>query len=231
MICKICGAEETDNPDDICDDCMKKLIIGNMKPDVWSLGNSILYDLCKRYPKHETEEQIIAKIWLIGRSYAASIERRKQKDDKKNEDFYVNDVALKILNSNIDQWIKECLTKNSIQVYLETHKRVTDLYYDISGLEKRSLASKYLHFHLPEKFFIYDSRVLSSIGKLLKHFNENKFKISINVENYDEEYAKFYEKCFFITNKIREKYHEDLNCRQLDNLLISIGNSIAKKEI
>lgn len=28
MICKICGVEETDNPDGICDDC-KFSIIGN----------------------------------------------------------------------------------------------------------------------------------------------------------------------------------------------------------
>jgi hypothetical protein len=29
---------------------------------------------------------------------------------------------------------------------------------DLTGLEKRALASKYLHFHLPRLFFIYDSR-------------------------------------------------------------------------
>lgn len=46
--------------------------------DYWSFGNQILYDMCLKNPSHTNENVIIGKIWLIGRSYAAAIERIKE---------------------------------------------------------------------------------------------------------------------------------------------------------
>src|SRR3989339_652424 len=59
----------------------------NLKNDQWMLGNNILYKMCLDYPLHNNPEEICAKIWLIGRSYAASIERRTIKKHI-NDDFY-----------------------------------------------------------------------------------------------------------------------------------------------
>ena len=42
---------------------------------IWNLGNEMLYQLCRDYPDHKAPEVITAKVWLIGRSYAAAIER------------------------------------------------------------------------------------------------------------------------------------------------------------
>ena len=59
-----------------------KNLINKCKLDnEWSLGNSVLYDLCKTYPTHKDKKSIVAKIWLIGRAYAAAIERRKKDDE------------------------------------------------------------------------------------------------------------------------------------------------------
>ena len=33
MICKICGVNETDNPDGICDDCKFSIISNDVSPD------------------------------------------------------------------------------------------------------------------------------------------------------------------------------------------------------
>jgi hypothetical protein len=44
---------------------------------VWDLGNRVLYELCSKHLGHGEADEIVAKIWLIGRSYAASIERRR----------------------------------------------------------------------------------------------------------------------------------------------------------
>ena len=49
------------------------------KDDPWSIGNQVLYDLCRRYPYHVVDAEIVATIWLIGRAYAASIERGRGK--------------------------------------------------------------------------------------------------------------------------------------------------------
>lgn len=45
--------------------------------DIWTLGNETLYKLCRDYPEHKTDKAIAAKIWLIGRAYAAAVEAEK----------------------------------------------------------------------------------------------------------------------------------------------------------
>ena len=54
----------------------------------WEFGNSILYQMCKDNPKHDQADVVVGKIWLIGRSYAAAIERRKNADDFLGDDFW-----------------------------------------------------------------------------------------------------------------------------------------------
>ena len=43
--------------------------------EIWNIGNGVLYDLCSRHPDHTNIGAVSAKCWLIGRSYAASVER------------------------------------------------------------------------------------------------------------------------------------------------------------
>ena len=69
----------------------------NYKNQKWDFGNNILYRMCKEYPNHNKEDVIIGKIWIIGRSYAAAIERRKNVDEYYGDDFYFDAVAPKIL--------------------------------------------------------------------------------------------------------------------------------------
>jgi len=54
------------------------------------LGNGVLYDMCKEYADHIVPEAIYAKLWLIGRSYSAAIERNKS--GEKTEVIYRNTV-------------------------------------------------------------------------------------------------------------------------------------------
>lgn len=63
--------------------------------------------------------------------------------------------------------VKSTILDNAKEI-LETHKLLMDTFYELTGLEKRSLASKYLHFHCPEMFFIYDSRARANINKYVK---------------------------------------------------------------
>jgi hypothetical protein len=62
-------------------------IDASRRPWPWDLGNSVLYDLCRKHPSHKTADEILAKVWLIGRSYAASIERRKNVKETVGRDF------------------------------------------------------------------------------------------------------------------------------------------------
>jgi hypothetical protein len=58
----------------------------------WDIGNRALYALCREFPRHERAPEIVAKVWLIGRSYAAAIERGQQ-SDLLGDDFYTEVVA------------------------------------------------------------------------------------------------------------------------------------------
>ncbi len=202
----------------------KELALNAQKCDGWKFGNDILYKLCQDFPKHDTSSQIVGKIWLIGRSYAAAIERRKTGDAgiPEGDDFYFDRVAPFVLESDIDTWIqsigvKELPNNDNLVRIVDVHWRVTDLFLKISGQEKRSLASKYLHFHRPETFFIYDSRAVSAISK----YKEITGRASKSDQRCDGEYRKFYYKCLKLQKYIHDTYDVYLAPRAIDNLLLT----------
>jgi len=196
-------------------------------PNPWDFGNRILYDLCRNYPTHADTSAVVAKIWLIGRSYAAAIERGRVVDDL-NDDFYVNIVAPRIMDSDIDQWIhdakKEALSADSLILSVDFHWETTQLFQEISSKYKRSLASKYLHFHVPEFFFIYDSRALNGLRK----FSKITGRVTNTQRRGDNDYRKFSEKCIILRDWINTKYNILLTPRELDNLLLSADKTIEK---
>ena len=191
----------------------KKIVLNAISENVWDFGNSVLYDLCKKHPRHIEDPVIIAKIWLIGRSYATAIERRKNKNKFQGDDFYVKNVAPRIKRSKIDEWVKPLI--------LTIHKKVTILFFEISGLEKRSLASKYLHFHFPSQYFIYDSRAVQGLSVISKNIGKPK-SLRCNTDQADKEYRKLCGRCIYLRNYIKEKYGYYLNTRQIDKILLKL---------
>ena len=73
--------------------CKSYLNITNSR---WEYGNSVLYRMCEEEPEHKQIDVIVGKIWLIGRSYAAAIERRKNAVVV-GDDFYYDEIAPKLL--------------------------------------------------------------------------------------------------------------------------------------
>lgn len=191
----------------------------------WEFGNSILYQMCEDNPLHNDADVVIGKIWLIGRSYAAAIERRKNADDYQGDDFYYDAVAPKMLEigKELDSRI-ESLKNNTgiiadcVPEILSTHKYLMDAFMDLTGLEKRSLASKYLHFHCPEKFFIYDSRARAAIGKIVKRPNK---KILLGIDDYDAEYGDFVCRMLELQEYLDEKLGVYEKPRAIDSFLLS----------
>lgn len=193
----------------------------------WAFGNSVLYRMCQENPYHDREDVVIGKIWLIGRSYAAAIERRKNSDDFIGDEFYFKAVAPKMLEigNELDRRLEIISesngTINDVQEnILSTHKFLMDAFLDITGLEKRSLASKYLHFHCPEKFFIYDSRAKNAIGKYVKRADINVLS-RLDDSTYDKEYAVFVCKMLELQQYIDEELGLYESPRKLDSFLLS----------
>lgn len=190
----------------------------------WDLGNNVLYNLCMYNYYHNNDDEILAKVWLIGRAYAVAIERRKNKKES-NEKLYKKVISI-IQNSHIDKHLRK-LKKfrqpnvSNIKEILEAHKYLTDLLSRVTKDNKRSFSSKYLHFHLPNLFFIYDTRSVSSLRKFVHRIpKEMKSLLDLKV---DEEYAKFFSKCFELKNKIEKQYRMKITPRQLDNLFLYVN--------
>ena len=192
----------------------KALVTKAKNKQIWDLGNQTLYDLCEKHPAHTGDEVITAKIWLIGRAYAAAIERRKSKNGFKGDAYYIKRVVPKIKKSDIDELLSSLdniarVDLENIDKVLRVHYEVVRLFKNISGdkSRKRSLASKYLHFHKPQLFFIYDSKAKKALGKLkgiTKKSSPSKLKA-------DDEYSKFCEKCM----KVRDHIISSKHCKSL----------------
>ena len=202
------------------------------KSSRWDFANNVLYRLCKENPKNNDSDKVVAKIWLIGRAYAAAIERRKiAKGGVK--DFYYDVVAPKMLKigNELDKRISKLKSTKNIEEcipeILYTHKLLMDAFKNMTGMDKRSLASKYLHFHCPDKFFIYDSRANTAIKKIDKALNlSKKNKIDDKLKNYDKEYANF----LYMMISFRDVLRNELKIknetpRSIDSFLLYSFNS------
>ena len=185
-------------------------------------GNEILYRMCEEQPKHQSINIISSKVWIIGRAYAAVIERRIGKPIRKGEDFCQRKAAPAIKKSKIDKWIEAIsdihrLTEKNLKRSLECHKKVTDLFKEITGMEKRSLASKYLHFHARDAFFIYDSRASKAVRRNIKRLPAEK---QLRPHGFDNEYADFCARCLIYRDTLEKESGKKVTPRMLDMKLL-----------
>lgn len=191
----------------------------------WTFGNGVLYRMCEEHPYHNDAEVIAGKIMVIGRVYAAAIERRRNATEA-GDDFYYDVVAPKMLEAGPELDRRLDLLReshNSVQENAEhvisTHKFLMDIFHELTGLEKRSLASKYLHFHCPEMFFIYDSRAKAGISKIVKRPDTH---ILNGISNYDPEYGDYFCRMAELQSYIQEKFGRYESPRQLDSFLLTM---------
>jgi len=193
--------------------------------NAWDLGNQVLYNLCSKHPFHKTDQEVIAKIWLIGRSYAAAIERHKIKGLKLTGDnFYAKRVAPKIKRRKIDKWFAQLKKEPTPENIIEIHSKLTQLFYEISKLEKRSLASKYLHFHRRHLFFMFDSRSITAIRKVTP--SGEKQLPNISPAEFDSDYLKFYRRCLWLQQDLKRRFGRKFTPREIDKILLHIEEKL-----
>ena len=208
---------------------MQELSIGSIEDyfsTPWDFGNQVLYDLCSENPFHTDDEVIIAKTLFIGRIYAAAIERGRKKANytETGDNLYITTVVNLFKKSDLDNELKlisnKKLNAGSINDLLRIHKKLVDMLKTITGQEKRSFASKYLHFHFPDLFFIYDSRAIESIEKYFDKGNHKAYPYLFDL--YDVKYAEFFCKCYELQKKIKSMVTcpDKITPRVIDNFLI-----------
>lgn len=200
--------------------------------DPWQFGNDTLYSMCRENPLHTNNDVIAGKLWLIGRSYAAALERRKTNDGYNTEGFYK--MAIPILQKEIEGKIDEHISRltvlekpsdENIGTVLCAHSLLVNVFHMMTNLQKRSLASKYLHFHCPHLFFIYDSRSSSKIKQYIRK-DSKRLKRGFVCDacgahfEPDAEYADFCIRALELQRYVEKEKGRLLTPREIDNLLL-----------
>jgi len=201
-----------------------------LAPSPWDLANGVLYSLCETHPKHIRDDAIIAKVWLIGRAYAAALERRRIAHDS-SDVFYTTTVVKKLKKSGLDNWLVSLPRRivdpwGELALAVAVHKRLMDLFSRITGLEKRSLASKYLHFHRPNVFFLYDSRASLASGKVTPSIRSIT---KIECASADPRYLSMVRRCQWIRDDVSQRFGVLLTPRQVDNILLRIAGTMERR--
>jgi hypothetical protein len=192
------------------------------RQSAWDLGNQTLYDLCRKHPDHRSVHVIVGKIWLIGRSYASSIERRPDSQSVKGDDFYLDTVGPRIKRAGIDKWFDDIrrLRRPDPSVVVPVHKQLTDLFREITRLEMRSLASKYLHFHFPRAVYIYDERAGRAIRLITPRL---RLRVPAS-DAYDRTYARFVQGCAPFHKEIEQLLGRAVTPREVDKVLLAVAD-------
>jgi hypothetical protein len=191
----------------------------------WDYGNQILYDICKKNFLHNRDKLILTKVLFIGRVYAAAIERRKNKkiENIDNNSFYIKKVLPAFKKSKLDHHLLHLknikLNSETITEILEVHFYLMSELSKLTELDKRSFCSKYLHFHLPNLYFLYDNRSVKALRKYKSRVSKDLNQIP-KLKNVDKHYANFYCKCFELKIEIEKTHNTKLSPRQLDNILL-----------
>jgi len=199
----------------------------NDDADPWLIGNAALYQLCRDHPRHSDERAVIAKLWLIGRAYAAAIERRKpDRSAIVGDRFYTEVIGPAIARSKLDRFLAKLPARgdpaSSATVALQLHGFLVTEFRKLTGLEKRSLASKYLHFHRPDIFFIYDDRAVKAVRRLR---TIAPFRPPAVQSGTDREYSNFFHGVLSIRDHIHSHWKTLLSPRQIDRVFLEIAAS------
>jgi len=190
--------------------------LANTKSD---LGNEVLYCLCSTYPYHKKDEEIIAKIWLISRAYAATLERHKKENAMKGDDFLEIQIPNEFKKSGIDQLLEQIKNQPTSEGAIEAHFELVDsICCKFCRHKTTSFASKYLHFHQRHLFYIYDNRSVKTIKNLAP--KSKKDLPVISPKKSVLEYENFYRRCLWLKENVMSRFNQSLSPRDIDKLLL-----------
>ena len=189
-----------------------------------------VYLLCRRLPKHENSEVVSAKIGLIRRSTGNLIERGRDRSNLAR-DYHDDLIASALVNSRLDEFLtslREFSTFDSsaIDPVVRCHKYLMDEMEYATGVGMSSLASRYLHYHLPRVVPLFDER----LGKALSKFSPNRIQRSELPTGGDPHYTIFCARIALLQNALESQHGVRLTLRQIDRLLMAMLRGEPKPE-
>lgn len=201
--------------------------------DPWSVSDSVLYQLCQEYPNHRDTKGVTAKMLLIGRTYAATAERGRSagpNPESSNDTFYTVELPKAIKASRLDAIMTKVrshqrITPANAEAILTAHTDLMNTLRGLTGVSKRSLASKYLHFHEPDLFFIFDTRAVCAMRTVAKRKRKRGERLGWHV---DQQYAAFVEAALSLRDDLEAEFDIQLRPRHIDRILLHVEASLAK---
>lgn len=195
--------------------------------DPWSISNGVLYALCKRHPEHQNLQASTAKMLIIGRTYAAAAERGRsagQAAHVSGDEFYTTVLPRALKRSRVDELLlplrrERVATDENVVAALGVHWELMRVLSAVTGVEKRSLASKYLHFHVPALFFLYDSRADRTLSRLSPI---RRRSAALRELGGDLAYTRFVSYAMALRDQLAARFGVRLSPRQLDRLLLNL---------
>jgi hypothetical protein len=186
----------------------REFVTDTLARSVQDVRTRALYELCFLHRHHIRNEIVADKLRMILRLCAD----HGLKVGEVSPEF----AAYRLGQSGVDRWFAGLTTAEQIDParLFELHKRVMDVFDDLPADQARSLASKYLHFHFPELFYLYDSRVATAALEL----GHGECGYLAGGE-HDPEYARFFACCRKLVEAFASLAGRRPNPRELDRLL------------
>lgn len=201
--------------------------------DPWAISDGLLYGLCRKYPSHREAKSVTAKMLLIGRTYAATAERGRSRGSaasSSSDTFYTRDIPRKLEASRLDSRIDSIrslrrVTANNLTAVIDVHSTLMAVLEDLTGVGKRSLSSKYLHFYLPNLFFIFDERA----QRMLRHVGHTAHsRGEVRDRGGDAAYVRFVLSALALREQLEERFSVRLTPRHLDRILLQLDASASE---
>lgn len=222
---------------------MKKINWAKDQEAAGGFGNTILYRMVKENLHHETPAVTKGKIGIIGRVYAAAVNRGAGERNQENANLdkkLIDHLAKKIKRRHVavDECIGECrkikrVSYENIRYIIETHSFLNAIIVDginewreYNGREvkdRSSFTSKYLHFHAPMAFFILDGIVEKELNTKLSKLNKKSSHkvISWPDDCKEKHHTRYGKHCIKMLEYASIKYEKhDWNPRLIDGHLM-----------
>jgi hypothetical protein len=133
----------------------------------WERIDEWLYGLCAS-SGHSAREDVMAKVTIVGRTYAAGLERHVVLSAGQSDRLSVVTDHLVAHGDEVEAQLARlgratgALTPDRLTAIAGVHGWFTRLLAEVCRTAPRSFASKYLHFHCPD-VLVYDSYATAAL--------------------------------------------------------------------